>query len=143
MEVTIRSACPADVGILYGMLCELENEKLDREAFDTVFQRNLNNENIAYLIAEIEGVSVGMAGCHVQLLLHHAAAIAEIQEMYVNPTFRSKGIGRKLIVAIRQFAERLGANQIEVTSNLIRLDTHRFYEREGFRKSHAKLVLKF
>ena len=44
---------------------------------------------------------------------------------------------------IKEFAETRGAAQIEVTSNLVRHDTHRFYEREGFQKTHAKLVMKF
>ncbi len=143
MEITIRPARPSDTDLLYGMLCELENEKLDREAFEATFLTNLDNKNIRYFIAEIQGSPLGMGSCHVQLLLHHAAPVAEIQEMYVNPVVRSQGIGRKLIEAIWQFAQLRGAVQIEVTSNLTRLDTHRFYEREGFRKTHAKLVLKF
>lgn len=143
MELTIRPAYPADVGVFYRMLCDLENKNLDRKSFDAVFLTNLGNVNIQYLIAEIQEAPVGLASCHVQWLLHHAAPVAEIQEMYVDSSLRSRGIGRKLIEAVRQFALARGATQIEVTSNLIRHDTHRFYEREGFQKTHAKLVMKF
>lgn len=142
MELLIRPAHAADVETLYRMLCDLENEKLDREAFEAAFLTNLGNENIRYLIAQIHDSPVGLVSCHVQWLLHHAAPVAEIQEMYVDPTLRSQGIGQKLMEAIRQFAQSRGAAQIEVTSNLARLDTHRFYQREGFQKSHAKLVMK-
>ena len=142
MELTIRPACPADAPTLYRMLCDLENEELNRELFGAAFQINLGNENIRYFVAEIHGSPIGMASCHVQWLLHHAAPVAEIQEMYVDPTLRSQGIGQHLVEAIRQFARSRGANQIEVTSNLARLDTHRFYQREGFQKTHAKLVMK-
>ena len=142
MELLIRSALFADADILYRMLCDLENEELDRKGFDAALLANLGNENICYFIAEIHHKPVGLASCHVQLLLHHAAPVAEIQEMYVDTTLRSQGIGRQLIKAIEHFAQARGATQIEVTSNLNRLDTHRFYQREGFHKTHAKLVLK-
>jgi len=142
MEISIRPARPADADPIYGMLCDLENTALARESFDVAFLTNLGNENIQYLMAEAQGMLVGMASCHVQWLLHHAAPVAEIQEMYVDPTLRSQGIGNKLIEAIRHFAQARGAGQIEVTSNLTRLNTHRFYEREGFQKTHAKLVMK-
>lgn len=142
MEISIRPARPADADTLYRMLCDLENTALARESFDVAFLTNLGNENIHYLIAEAQETPVGMASCHVQLLLHHAARVAEIQEMYVDPALRSQGIGNKLIEVIRQFAQARGACQIEVTSNLTRHNTHRFYEREGFQKTHAKLVMK-
>ena len=140
MEVTTRPARPTDAGVLYRMLCELEGEILVRENFDAVFLTNLANENVGYFIAESEGKPIGMASCHVQLFLHHAAPIAEIQEMYVDPAHRSRGVGKHLLEAAAHFAETRGASQLEVTSNSSRHDTHRFYEREGFSRSHFKFV---
>ncbi len=143
MELTVRPALLADADPLYRMLCELENKKLDRKSFDAAYLTNLGNDDIRYLIAEVQGIPVGLASCHVQWLLHHAAPVAEIQEMYVDPTLRSQGIGHQLIEAIKEIAVTRGATQIEVTSSLTRHDTHRFYQREGFSKTHAKLVMKF
>lgn len=143
MEAAIRPARSTDADSLYRMMCELENEELDKEAFFQIFLSNLGNENIYYVIAETQGTPVGMASCHVQLLLHHVALVAEIQEMYVDSNLRSHGIGRQLIENIRHFAKSQGATQLEVTSNLTRLDTHRFYQREGFQQTHTKLVMKF
>lgn len=143
MEITFRPARPTDVNSLYRMICELENEELDREAFVQIFLTNLGNKKIYYVIAEAQGAPVGMASCYLHLLLHHVALVAEIQEMYVDITLRSQGIGRQLIKNIRHFAKLQGATQLEVTSNLTRLDTHRFYLREGFQQTHTKLVMKF
>lgn len=140
MDVLIRKALASDEAILYHMLCDLESEVLALASFKYIFQSNLQKENIGYFIAEVGGQPVGMASCHIQLLLHHAAAVGEIQEMYVDPTVRSMGIGKALIQSIFEFAGLQGANQVEVTSNKVRIDTHRFYEREGFQKTHDKLV---
>lgn len=138
----IRLATEKDTWILHTMLCDLENQKLDKVAFEKVFHINLANESVIYLIAEVEGRPIGMASCHVQWLLHHAGRVAEIQEMYVEPEFRSKGIGSDLVSGLIDFAVKIGAVHMEVTTNRIRLDTHRFYEREGFVNTHFKLIRK-
>ena len=124
------------------MLCDLENEVLDRTAFAQVFQHNLLDPDIAYVVAEWDGKVVGIASCHVQSLLHHAARVGEVQEMYVDPALRSQGVGKKLLEELIRFARDRGAVNLEVTSNQIRLDTHRFYEREEFRCTHYTLVRK-
>jgi PhnO protein len=139
-ELTIRPARESDFDTLYSMLCELEDLVLDREAFSETFKLNLSNENIRYLIAEWERKPIGMASCHIQSLLHHAAKIGEIQEMYVDPNWRSRGIGSTLIEHLTQYCLEKGVAQMEVTTNRTRLDTHRFYERESFKNSHIKLV---
>ena len=42
-----------------------------------------------------------------------------------------------------EFAKSKNALQIEVTSNNVRENAHRFYQKEGFSKSHVKLVRYF
>ncbi|TDB65155.1 GNAT family N-acetyltransferase [Arundinibacter roseus] len=139
----IRLARASDRDELYQMLCDLENEQLNKKSFTSVFEKNLTQPQIRYFIAEQAGRIVGMASCHVQLLLHHAGPVGEIQEMYVQPSVRSQGIGRALIHEIQKFVLSHNGIQLEVTTNRLRLETHRFYEREGFLKSHFKLVLSF
>jgi PhnO protein len=142
-ELLIRPATAKDEETLYRMICDLENKEYSREAFSHVFQTNLAQERICYLIAELENEPVGMGSCHVQLLMHHVCMVAEIQEMYVSPEHRSKEIGKALVEQLIVFAKSKGALQIEVTSNNIRENAHRFYQKEGFKKSHVKLVMYF
>ena len=47
---------------------------------------------------------------------------------------RSQGVGKALLDWLRPEARRQGCDQIHLDSRLIRLDAHRFYEREGFEK---------
>ena len=139
----IRSATREDEETIYRMICDLENKELSRTDFNQVFQTNLAQERICYLIAELENKPVGMGSCHVQLLLHHVCMVAEIQEMYVAPEHRSREIGKALVEQLIVFAKSKGALQIEVTSNNVRENAHRFYQKEGFKKSHVKLVMYF
>ena len=142
MELLIRPARADDAATLHQMLSDLENELLPVEPFTTIFLKNLADDRVGYFIAEWCGEAVGMASCHVQLLLHHAAPVAEIQEMYVRPELRSQRIGQHLLEAVKLFARQREAGQLEVASNQSRAGAHRFYEREGFQKTHFKLVRK-
>lgn len=139
----IRLATLYDEETVYHMICDLENKSLNRQDFNYVYHRNLANDHICYLIAELDAEPVGMGSCHVQPLLHHVCMVAEIQEMYVRPEHRSKEIGKALVEQLVVFAKSKSAQQIEVTSNNVRENAHRFYQKEGFKKSHVKLVRYF
>ncbi|MDR6809039.1 PhnO protein [Dyadobacter sp. BE34] len=141
--ITIRRASAADRELIYHMICSLENTILDRTGFDAAFDRNVANPNISYFLAELDGKPVGMVSCHIQPLLHHAALVSEIQEMYVEPEYRSQQVGKALMEHVTAFAKGEGAVQMEVTSRATREQAHRFYQREGFEKSHVKLVRYF
>ncbi len=142
-SVTIRRASAADRDVIYDMICGLENTTLDRPGFDAAFDRNIASPNITYFLAEQDQKPVGMVSCHIQPLLHHAALVSEIQEMYVEPEYRSHHVGKALMEHVAAFAKGEGAIQMEVTSRATREQAHRFYEREGFAKSHVKLVRYF
>ncbi|NIJ54805.1 GNAT family N-acetyltransferase [Dyadobacter arcticus] len=142
-QLSIRVATIEDREIMYDMVCGLENKFLNRDDFDFAFKKNLGSSHIRYFIAYYSGKPVGMVSCHIQPLLHHAALVSEIQEMYVVPEYRSHEIGKALIARVVKFAKEHGAIQLEVTSRDIREQAHRFYQREGFEKSHVKLVRYF
>lgn len=139
--ISLRPATPADLPFVYECLCDLEETTLDQAGFEQVFQTNVGNPAIHYVVAEAASVPVGFLSCHLQLLLHHAGPVAEIQELYVLPAWRSQGVGQQLIEHITDMARREGWLSLEVTSNRRRVRTHQFYERMGFAPSHVKLVI--
>lgn len=136
----IRPARLADGGIIYLFLCELENQLLDRAAFDTVWARNLTTPTILYRVAEAHDEPVGFVSCHIQYLLHHTGPVGEIQELYVRPDFRNQQIGRQLLMALESELAPLTLASLEVTTNEQRTDAIRFYESLAFRPTHLKLV---
>ena len=138
--ITIRSALAGDEEVFYRLNCGLSEKELSRHGFSTAFRENIALPNACYLLAESEGEVVGMGSCHVQWLLHHAAPIAEIQELYVAPGFRSTGVGAVLLEKLTEFATSKKAEQLELSTHKRRADAHRFYTREGFDCSHFKWV---
>lgn len=142
MEFIIRPATASDVGIIYQFICELEEESFDLSLFQAIFQRNLPNPDYHYFLA-FDGLHcVGYASVHAQWLLHHCGKVGEIQEMFVIEDYRSKGVGALLIQALKEIAQRENFEVLEVTANKKRIDTHRFYQRQGFQQTHFKFVKK-
>jgi GNAT superfamily N-acetyltransferase len=53
-----------------------------------------------------------------------------MNELAVDPNHRSRGVGRSLLIAARNWAQEQGATHLIVDSGLARIDAHRFYRRE-------------
>ncbi|GAB3640858.1 aminoalkylphosphonate N-acetyltransferase [Spirosoma arcticum] len=126
--------------MVYGFLCDLEKTMLDRSCFRAIFRKNVTNPMIHYLVAERDERVVGFVSYHIQYLLHHTGKVGEIQELYIRPDLRNQRIGSQLIATLDALAHREDLVQLEVTTNQIRTDTVRFYEREHFSRTHVKLV---
>jgi GNAT superfamily N-acetyltransferase len=56
----------------------------------------------------------------------------EILGLVVDSTRRSRGVGRALVAAIEQWAAARGLEEVAVRSNVIRIESHPFYERLGY-----------
>ncbi len=142
-SIIIRQAVENDVVAIYDFICELEEERLNFNAFREIFNDNLQNPDCHYFLAFDHDECVGYAGMHAQWLLHHCGKVGEIQEMFVVGNYRSKGVGSRLIQQLINVAERENYKILEVTANKKRIDTHRFYESKGLQPTHFKFVKKY
>ncbi len=139
MNIVTREATTADVNAVYEFVCGLENEAFDMATFAAFFYGNLDKHHYHYLIAIEENRAIGFISCHGQVLLHHCGLVYEIQEMYVLPKYRSKGIGKMLLHALLDRIKDDNYVLLEVCSSFKRVDAHRFYEANGFVKTTYKL----
>jgi GNAT superfamily N-acetyltransferase len=89
-------------------------------------------------VARCDGRVVGTY----QLIVTHSlagqgAVRAILEGVQVAPDLRGQGIGAAMVVDAERRARARGAATLALTSNVARLDAHRFYERLGFARSHA------
>jgi GNAT superfamily N-acetyltransferase len=56
---------------------------------------------------------------------------AWVEDLAVDPAWRSRGVGKALLDAAKGWARERGATHLELDSAEARADAHRFYEREG------------
>ena len=125
---------------VYELLCELENEILDKIAFTKIYQNNISNENIHYILAVYESNIIGFGSLHVQELLHHCAYVGEIQELVVSKEHQGTGVGTMLFNELNKIALTTSCQQLEVACNFLRKKSHKFYLKQGMKKSHYKFT---
>ncbi|MFH6934367.1 GNAT family N-acetyltransferase [Flavobacterium sp. FlaQc-30] len=141
LHINIRKIEKQDLDFVYKAICELENEVLDFEVFERIFNENISNPRNVYLIAENESEGLGFISFHTQNLLHHCGLVGEIQEFFIHQKHRGKGVGRLLINEIKNFAEQHNLKSIEVTTNKRRVENVAVYENLGFNLSHNKFTI--
>jgi PhnO protein len=136
----IRKANSADADTIYRFICALEEKQMGREGFDACYRHNITSSHNHYLLAEEKGEAIGFLSCQGQMLLHHAAWVYEIQELYVEDAWRSKGVGRQLLEALDAILSNVEYDVLEVSSNKRRTKAHGFYLQNGFEQTHLKFI---
>jgi ribosomal protein S18 acetylase RimI-like enzyme len=98
----------------------------------------------ALMVAELDGAVVGAFHFTViQYVANRGGRVAQVENVVVDPTLRSKGIGEAMMRWAIEEARARGGARVQLTSNVHRTDAHRFYERLGFVPGYVgmKLVL--
>ena len=88
-------------------------------------------------VAELDGEVVGTAQVTFVVTLTGRGSLKMLVEaVQVREDMRGRKIGEALMAHCIETARTHGAVMIALTSNAVRTDAHRFYERLGFAKSH-------
>ena len=133
-----RKATAKDCEKVYRLICGMEGKKLPYEKFRAIFQEQIDDPRYYCLVYEQDAAPAGILNLRFEPQLHHAEYIAEIMEFVVDPAYRGGGIGKGLFENACQIAREQGCTQIEAACNQLRLQTHRFYIREGMHNFHFK-----
>ncbi|TWB54948.1 N-acetylglutamate synthase-like GNAT family acetyltransferase [Rhizobium sp. ERR 922] len=95
--------------------------------------------------AEFAGEVVGTFQTIVVTSLHgRGSSVMIIESVQTRGDMRGQGIGAAMINFCIEEAKRRGMRMVQLTSNAVRKDAHRFYERLGFKPTHLgfKMTLK-
>jgi len=144
-----RDAILADLPTIVAMLAEEQiggraddpSEPLD-PTYLAAFAAIDRDPNQRLIVAELDGAIVGtMQLSWLPGLLNHGAWRGQIEAVRIASDRRSLGLGAAMIGwAVERFRER-GCFMAQLTSNNERVAAHRFYERLGWKKSHAGFKL--
>jgi GNAT superfamily N-acetyltransferase len=91
-------------------------------------------------VAEADGTVVGWLHVFASVRLE-SVATAEIGGLIVDQAQRGKGVGERLVEEAEGWAQRLGLSRIRVRTRATRTEAHRFYAREGYRRTKLQHVL--
>ncbi|OHS95226.1 acetyltransferase, GNAT family protein [Tritrichomonas foetus] len=144
MSLTIRNGRKDDFNYINNALRDIMRIcfKMDKpfpnvpgsdEAYDEILRDKEHNE---VLIAEIDGKRVGTALVTYAPIITMGGKTAEIQDLYVDPAARGKGVGKALIQKIHDIAKEKNIKGMYLIqpSPGTEQDEERnlFYKRQGF-----------
>ena len=90
------------------------------------------------ILTDSNNLPIGYISCYGQILLHHCSMVFEIQEFFIKKEYRNQQLGTQLLLALENRLKEINISFLEVSANNIRLQTHRFYEKNGFKETHKK-----
>jgi len=136
MSVNIRLAKPEDqrrCSELLNVLAKATSEPY--EIFDSdTFSNLISNERGSLVIAEENGIILGMASISFNLALRYNGEYCQLEELVVDQDARGKNIGGLLIQETLRLAKNRGCKEV----GLYVLDSTKhnqtFYEKYGFIK---------
>ena len=136
----IRRYEERDFDEIYKLICDLEKQEMDKEAFRNRMNYQLNSSIYHGFVYETDDEINGFMNIRIEAQLHHERKVAEIMELCVKKDFRNKGIGREMILFARKFAEDQDCERLELSTSTYRVDAQRFYINNGFGLSHFNLT---
>lgn len=145
--ITVRRATKDDVSAVVDIV-----EDLDRfygaTSFDDVAERRKSVTTLLFgatpvasvLLAEDDGRAVGMASYSCLWPAEGVTASLYMKELYVSPSHRKQGVGRRLIGAICAIATEAEFSRVEWTTDRDNPDAQAFYGKIGAEISQSKLM---
>ena len=100
-------------------------------------RRWLREPDTFFVVAETAGKPAGYAFVTVgpsYASWSTGERLAELETLSVLPERRGSGIGAALIDAVWKRLSELGVEDMQITTTTTNVDSHRFYEREGFQQ---------
>ena len=135
-DVEIRPATAADrdalIALLLAQLGEHEIELSDAGAARAIDGALQQPDWARLLVATRAGSIIGMAALSFIWTYEHGGRAAWLEELYVEPAHRGRGIGRMLLQAAYRAAAEAGANAMDLEVDVAHRRAERLYEREGF-----------
>jgi GNAT superfamily N-acetyltransferase len=137
----IRAATAEDAAAVAAaveaLLIELGGERPSATALEAAARTLAGDPQAgALLVAECEGAIVGVLAASWQYAIHVPGRYGTIQDLWVDPEWRGRALGRELILALLRRAAEAGVPRLEVglpRESFAQLAaTERFYRENGF-----------
>ncbi|MEI3853490.1 MULTISPECIES: GNAT family N-acetyltransferase [unclassified Ensifer] len=107
-------------------------------AFEQIEASSLQTVFVAVLAREIVGTF--QTALHTSLSGRGSSSLI-VEAVQTREDMRGRGIGERMMRHAIAEARDRGAKKVRLTSNAVRSDAHRFYERLGFTRSHFGFLM--
>lgn len=150
--LTFRDALPADIATILKLshagdargadAPPLDPASLDDPRYRKAFDAMAADPNQKLVVAELDGVVVGTLQITLIPGLSRFGMLRGLLEnVHVSTDLRGSGLGTQMVQWAAQYCRDAGCGMVQLTSNKVRLDAHRFYRKLGFEQSHEGFKL--
>ena len=140
-NVTVRLAGVTDADSLGRLLSDFNDEfgtaGPTAAEFTARFNTLLARDDIVLVLASDNGRDVGFALLTLRPTPYYDGPLAQLEELYVVPALRGRGIGSRMLSLAIETVRAKGAGEMHINVDEIDEDTRRFYERHGFTNIEA------
>lgn len=109
------------------------------EAFAQRLRESVEAGDVQILVAQLDNVPVGVAVIAYHLNVSVAGSFASVEDVYVVPGFRRRGVGRALLEAAREHWAERGVSYVE--AQVEDEEAMAFYEALGYQPEPGVQVL--
>ncbi|WP_373073107.1 GNAT family N-acetyltransferase [Sulfurimonas sp.] len=136
----VRLATLDDIDVLNKLLKSLFTQeaefKVDVKKQTKALKKIIKSKSIGDIfVVEKKGKVVGM----VNILYTYSTAlgkkVAILEDMVVLKKYRKNGMGTKLLKKVLKILNDSGVERVTLLTDFDNVDAHRFYKKEGFKKS--------
>lgn len=146
MPLTIRAALPGDEDswrALWSGYCHFYGTRLPAEVTDRTWQRILDPESaVMCLIAEVEGQAYGFANCVVHEATWETQPVCYLEDLYVLPSARGRGIGGALVEWLRNAMRAEGWARLYWLTREDNAAARRLYDRYASADDFVRYVIR-
>lgn len=138
INITIRRADETDFSSVYTLICQLvgaEYGTILQTDMKDIYVKNLSSDMKDSFVAMSNGHVIGFMSLTYDMRLSEVGKVTVIDELVVDEKQRNSGIGSALIHYAINCAIKNSCGYIEVSTNLRRIDAHKFYEKASFEKN--------
>lgn len=152
-DLTFRDATPADIATLIQLshagdargsaTPPLDPASLSDPRYRAAFDEISADPNHRLVVAERKGEVVGTI--HISFIPgipNLGMRRGMLENVHIRADQRGTGLGTQMVRWATDRCREAGCGVVQLTSNKLRTDAHRFYEKLGFVKSHEGFKLK-
>lgn len=128
----IREAKKGDYQELIELFNDFVGDKRYINKGSDSFEEVLDDPSCFVYVAEEKGKLVGFVTFSVRRVIRYPKPIAEIDELFVSPGYRRKGLGNKLVEVVLDKVSELGCYRVFIETHYKHKGAHKLYESMEF-----------
>jgi ribosomal protein S18 acetylase RimI-like enzyme len=141
----MRRASLDDIFLLVDLMAEFYAEagyELDYARAKTAFAAILADDRLGYVwIIQAEHQDVGHLVLTLRYAMEYGGLIACLDDLYVKPTWRNRGLSTNALVEVRDFCKKAGIRALTVEVAPSNGPAQNVYRRVGFKETAGRQIL--